>query len=277
MQAILIPAIILIIIVAIFSGGGLVKDLNMGALFSFEGLIPKTAPKTSQGAQAPIVKQAPTPTSEPINVSMSIRNTSDVRITNHGNTEVDITGWKIVGRADTYTIPQGATFFTGDVNTTVRHDIILKKGQTAVISTKQNPLANNINFRTNACFGYLEKELKTDLPGSASCPGPSFKLEQIYVFSPTCQDFILQKVQGCTFPEYAQNVEILRDFDCTSYLKEIKKQFNYQSCLEIHAQDKNFIDTTWYIYTDNKQFLRDGHDRVQLFDLQNNLISQDIY
>jgi len=192
--------------------------------------------------------------------------------------KVNITGWKFETQIDKYLIPQGVVLFTGDVSTNKREDIVLQSGQRVIIESRQNPLANNINFRVNECFGFLEEEFNTSLPESNRCPKDfEFTIEKVSQYSPACQDFLLKKMKGCKIPDYSQNTAIFADFSCVILLKDLEAKFTYGYCLQQFSEDKNFIKNTWYIYNEGDEFLRGGHDRIILFDENGLFVDKRIY
>lgn len=192
--------------------------------------------------------------------------------------KVNITGWKFETQIDKYTIPQGVVLFTGDVSTNKREDIVLRSRQKAVIESRHNPLANNINFRVNECFGFLEEEFNTSLPESNRCPKDfEFTKGEVSQYSPACQDFLLNKVKGCKIPDYSQNTAIFADFSCVVLLKNLKDKFTYGYCLQQFSDEENFIKNTWYIYNEGDEFLRGGHDRIILLDENSLFVDKFIY
>ncbi|MCH7604453.1 hypothetical protein IID24_00425 [Patescibacteria group bacterium] len=193
--------------------------------------------------------------------------------------KVNVTNWQFQTTIDKYKIPKGVTLFTNDVRTTIKEDILLERGHSITIMTRQNPLANNVNFRTNKCFGFLEEELNISLPGKNSCPVDLIiSSENLSFYSPACQDFVNKHVKrGCTFPDFSQNLGVLADFSCVSLLQSLEDKFTYDSCYQQYSQDENFIRNTWYVYNEGNEFLRRGHDRIILFDENGLFIDKYIY
>jgi len=192
--------------------------------------------------------------------------------------EVNITGWTFETQIDKYIIPQGVMLFTGDVSTSKREDIVLQSGQKAIIESRHNPLANNINFRVNECFGFLEEEFNTSLPETNRCPKDfEFTKGEVSQYSPACQDFLLNKVKGCKIPDYSQNITIFADFSCVTLLKNLEDKFTYGYCLQQFSDEENFIRNTWYIYNEGNEFLRGGHDRITLFDESGMFVDKFLY
>ena len=180
---------------------------------------------------------------------------------------INITGWKLEGQIDNYILPQGIEEFSRlDLPSLQRTDIILQRGTAVTISTDFNPLANNVNFQPNQCFGYFAADRGFPIRVTRSCPDVRPSREQVSSFAPACQDFILKRLRGCVMPEYSQIREIVTDFDCFTYLKAFEDRFEYEYCYQQHSEDKNFTSNAWHIYADGQEFLRPVHDRVFLYD-----------
>ncbi len=196
-----------------------------------------------------------------------------------GDKVITITKWQIETTQKRYYIPQGVPLYPGNTGTAKKEDIALQSGDVVTISTGLNPVANNVNFRVNKCFGNLG-----NLPFSAPkfiCPLSKPTLEQISSFSPACQDFILKNVGACSIADFSKNSNVLTDFGCYSYLLDLKKTIEkvsaYEYCVQTHAQDPDFSKNHWYIYTEGEQISREGHDRVTLRDENGLFIDKKIY
>ncbi|MEK7510159.1 MAG: hypothetical protein AAB567_01195 [Patescibacteria group bacterium] len=194
------------------------------------------------------------------------------------NEAVNITGWRFEGRTDQYSIPKGVRQFAKfDTSQILREDIILEHGDTVVLTSSFNPFANNFNFKPNQCFGYLAKGKRVSSSIPTSCPFAKPSKEELSLFSPSCQDFISKNIRGCEIPDYSQNLPILRDFDCVTYLKNIENQLTYEACFQRYSRDENFFKNEWHIFTDGEEFLRLGHDYIVLRDQNGLFVDTYIY
>ncbi len=166
--------------------------------------------------------------------------------------EINITGWSIEEkRGASFTIPQGITKYRPSSQST--RDIFVQKGDRIYLSSAENPLGRDNNFRPNKCFGYLTNNNDFEINIYSRCPSiNSYNedfLEEISHLEPYCQEFIIDKrgeIARCETPNYEENTQVVRDEECVSY---IQNNFTYKGCFKNHSSDDDFLKSEWHIYT----------------------------
>ena len=147
------------------------------------------------------------------------------------------------------------TPFVGQVNTT--HPVVLAAGDKLTISTGQSPIG--VSFRVNKCSGYLEQFQDFVPPLQVSCPSPSSE-EDAHNLPRECQSYIR------SLPRCTANVDILPD-DLTAECRDyINTQINYNSCVLLHRDDKDFYKNEWRIYLGEPRELWLERDTITLLD-----------
>lgn len=184
-----------------------------------------------------------------------------------GKKETNITGYKIKTRQGEFTIPQGIEKYNSYMP---EKDIFVGQHITVYLVGEKSPLARK-NFRTNECFGYLERNYDFYPSVWSSChSGP--KLEELSDLQPYCQDFILRSY-GCKAPNFQNNLKISIDSECVAYME---KNFNYNGCFNKYSNDSDFLKNYWYIYT-GSNIVEPLHDTVYLYDRNNILLDKFSY
>jgi hypothetical protein len=192
---------------------------------------------------------------------------------NAGET-LDITGWKIVGRNGSFTIPLGIEQFEPGLRDTPINPIILTKADTVKLSSEKSPFGLKRNFRPNICMGYLKDSYDFDLSFSASCSFQKPLASELLYLPGQCADFILKRINfsSCRVPEYPDSITILEEVtgECADYLEE---NFTYHACFENNKDESNFTKNEWHIYM-NTDFIDPRYDLLKLYDTNGLLIDQ---
>ena len=184
--------------------------------------------------------------------------------THLGEEKINITGWQLRGKGGSFSIPEGTEKYLPGYNPEPTENIIVKEGDKIYLSSAQNPLGRNQNFRPNKCLGYLTNYYNFTIPLSKGCPKP--EKEEISHLSDCCQKFI-SDLKQCGVPDYSKKESIRSDSQCTSYLIE---NFNYAACFRKHYRDEDFLKKEWHIYMGSNSLLNSSCDTIYLRD-QNGL------
>jgi len=178
--------------------------------------------------------------------------------------EINVTGWNIKGRGGSFVVPGGIEKYRPGYNPVPTKNIFIKRSDIIYLSGGSNPLGDGRNFRPNKCLGYLTNYHDFPISFPKNCPKPTN--EEISHLKPCCQEFIL-KVQKCEAPDYSNDLNVLRDLKCMSYLENY---FNYASCFYQYSKDEDFVEKNWHIYMKRDLVVSDGCDTLYLRD-QNGL------
>ena len=192
--------------------------------------------------------------------------------------QVNITGWKLESRwTGGFTIPKAISKFHPARSTQNINPIVLTNATSVDISGESGPVGNEINFKTNGCFGYLQ-EFFPDLPGGSSCSRDAPSISEIAHLTPSCQDFILSEINysGCESIDYSNNIKIASDVACKNYLSTTLPVLNYDTCYSAKSNDSDFVESTWYIYS-NRRFGHYLHDVITLFDSNGLIVDEYTY
>ena len=227
-----------------------------------------------------------------------------VSINNRGNNPINITGWTLSNAkdervyetggnlqryvADTAKIPR-ATAFISPSGTNVFMDVVLDKGESAIITTggmgQKTPYAIT-SFKENICSGYLDAlDDYTFTPSlSNNCPRPIAESGTASLES-NCRNFI-SKIPNCHTPKFDR---LNRDGeDCStcvdgeqlssSCFAFIKSHYNYAGCIANHGSDPNFSGDTWRIFLGQGwPMWDDEHEVIKLFDNTGKLVDYNSY
>ena len=177
--------------------------------------------------------------------------------------KINITNWNIRGKKGSFIIPKAIEKYR-HLYEQEPEDIFIEYGDKVYLSSAPGPLGRNINFRPNKCMGYLTNYHSFPISISKNCPRPS--TEEISYLEPCCQVFI-NGLSKCEAPDYSQNLKVLFDEECTSY---IKNNLNYEGCFKNYSSDADFLQKSWHIYMDT-DFLSKECDTLYLRD-QNGLL-----
>jgi hypothetical protein len=185
-----------------------------------------------------------------------------IKISNSSQDSINITGFIIENKAgEIKRIPKGSEIFNPTQD--YAGDIILGKGNSAIIFTGSSPIAKN--FRLNKCAGYLNY-YNFFLKIPEECPKP---LDQdITGFSQDCRNYIKNvKTCGAADIDYSK---IRYDNNCRSY---ITANLNYSGCLSNYRHYPDFLKNDWYVFLDwSRDFWDNQHDEAKLFDKDGNSV-----
>ncbi len=178
-----------------------------------------------------------------------------------------VTGWKLQGKTDEFTIPQGVkTYLPTGPNPS--EDIRMGNNVNVVIAETLNPLVQGMTFLPNQCFGYFSVTRTFPISVPSSCPDFPAQRSAISYLSPTCQDYI-QQLPSCKKPDYKGN-PVAGNLECRDFLDT---HFTYETCVQSYKNAPNFFSNEWHVYTETKRFLRPGHDKLLLYDSNNLLVA----
>lgn len=185
---------------------------------------------------------------------------------------VNITGWYLKSEVTGYYATIGKASLLPFPFTKNESDIILKKGDRAIINKGFSPIG--ISFRTNKCTGFFEENrtfypslpLKCPLPINEKLP----KFSTIPEREDECLDLI-ERVRRCE----TVNQQYLRDLpdtvtsSCKNYLST---QINYNSCVARHFGDTDFPGNEYRIFLNRFGALwKEKREKINLHD-RNGLI-----
>jgi len=191
--------------------------------------------------------------------------------------EINITGWQIRGNKGVAIITQGIETYLPYISNPSEDILIGRSAATIHLQGTSSPLGINKSFRPNKCFGYLTDVYNFTPSISFSKKCPSIKLEEISHLGEYCQDFILRKMRGCEVPDYSDNLKIIFDSECTSYISSYaEKNFNYQGCFRNYSKDKDFLSNYWYVYLGHDMVSR-LHDVLYLRDQDGLVVAKYLY
>lgn len=179
--------------------------------------------------------------------------------------EINITGWNIRGKANSFTIPSGIEIYQPGYNPVPEENIFVKQGDIIYLSGGSSPFGRGRNFRPNKCLGYFTNYYDFIISLPKNCPKPT--RDEISFLDPCCQEFIL-RLNSCQAPDYSNNIKVSLDSECVSYLD---KNFNYDGCFYQHSRDDDFLGKNWYIYLNENIAVSNNCDTLYLRD-ENGLV-----
>jgi hypothetical protein len=178
------------------------------------------------------------PSKEYLTLSTNLKITETINITGW-YFRSEVTGnYAIIGRASLLPFP----------NTKTESDIVLQKGDKAIITKGFSPIG--ISFRTNKCTGYFE-ENRTFYPRlPLQCPRPKDQNLPLFSSIPDRHDEcikIIERIGRCR----TINNAFIRDLpdtvtaSCKTYLTT---QVNYNTCVATHFGDTDFPGNIYRVY-----------------------------
>lgn len=184
---------------------------------------------------------------------------------------IPLTGWTIRGLASSHTIGQGVATFHPNTAPYSVAPITVSRGDVVYISGARSPFGNTTAFRPNICTGYLKQYYSFPLAVSSICPADKPSQFDLQGFETPCQLFLTKNVKAssCTVPDYSQNIGVVRDSSCVSY---IQSHYTYDGCFNLHSQDANFNKNEWQIYA-NRDFILKTYDTIDLIDPNGFIVS----
>ncbi len=179
--------------------------------------------------------------------------------------EINVTGWRIKGNKGEILIPKGVeVYYPNSQN--VPQDIFIKRSDKLYFYSSTNPLGAGKHFRPNKCFGFLTEnsDFTPKLSFDKTCP--KITLDDISYLSGNCQNFILKKMGGCKVPDYSDELGILFDNTCQSYIDNyVAENLNYSGCFENYSADDDFLEHRLYFFI-GRDIVSQYHDTLYLYD-----------
>lgn len=223
------------------------------------------------------------------------------------DTPINISGWSLengdafknfevsgnifVGTTDKSIIPNGINIFLANVSNPVLGPIVLNAKDEAVVVTGGfsdfGDIKINHSFRTNICTGYIENledynfrpKLDTNCPNPISEPGVSS-------VSDSCFEFI-DDMNDCHTPDtepFRKGGDlIINHVDGDTSLNRscrefIEDTFNYNTCVDNHITDKDFLGDQWRIFLGRDwEMWKEQREIISLFDSAGRLVDQVTY
>lgn len=178
---------------------------------------------------------------------------------------LDVTGWTVkTNRGGFFKIPkaQEVYHFGG-----AEQEILVKSGDKIVMY----PFSGLIgNFALNKCTGYLETAMAFTPSLPKNCPIAS--RTELASFSGRCQNYITS-LRTCQIPSANPPVPY-DDSACRNFLDSM----TYEGCVNKHKDDSDFRSGEWRLWVGPTMNIFDEfHDKVQIFDLYGNLVSEYTY
>lgn len=170
------------------------------------------------------------PNKEYITIEASSRNSAPI----------NISGWALLSQKTNFSIkiPGGTRLpYPGREND--QSAIILKPGDTAIVSTGRSPVG--ASFLTNICTGYFDKDRVFNPSLSNDCPRASDEAGAASI-KDQCYDF-LDSVSRCEVPDIPLNLS--SQSECQSIVTE---KLNYNGCVNSHRNDSDFFSKEWRIF-----------------------------
>ena len=179
--------------------------------------------------------------------------------------EINVTGWRIKGNKGEILISKGIeVYYPNSQN--VPQDIFIERSDKLYFYSSTNPLGAGKHFRPNECFGFLTEnsDFNPKLSFDKTCP--KITLDDISYLSETCQNFILKKMGSCNVPDYSDDLGILFDNACQSYIDNyVAENLNYSGCFENYYSDDDFLEHRLYFFI-GRDIVSQYHDTLYLYD-----------
>lgn len=153
---------------------------------------------------------------------------------------VNISGWTLLSQKTNFSVQiPGGTRLPYPSRENDQSAIILKSGETAIISTGRSPIG--ASFLTNICTGYFDGNRVFNPSLSRDCPKAGDEVGTASV-KDQCFDF-LDSVSRCEVPSLP--ISLTNQSECQSVVSE---KLNYNGCVNAHRNDNNFFGREWRIF-----------------------------
>jgi len=187
-----------------------------------------------------------------------------LRASTQNTKRISLKDWRlesaITGRG--IDIPEASYLpYTGTVNSELT--VALAPNDRAYIHTGRSPIG--VSFRTNICTGYFE-QFQNFRPGlDRECPLPEEEIlytKYTIIFTDNeCLDFI-DRISRCAIPTKALPLPLSHECKQT-----IINEINYNSCIDKHKNDENFVGNEWRIYLKREfELWRTKRELIKLLD-----------
>lgn len=201
---------------------------------------------------------------------------------------INISGWRLVGGAGSFTIPRGTKLLRGDGVNRADDPIILEPGGQAVITSgwfpSIGPFSIDVSFQVSRCLGYIEATPNVQFTPSVGSSCPRGEDEPwLGGLTDECFEFVT-RWPSCQTPKFERRsdgydyINGRRD-TLTSQCREfIKSHFNYQGCVAYHQAEPDFFTKDWRVFLKHSGELWDErHETISLYDDQGQLVDQISY
>ncbi len=130
---------------------------------------------------------------------------------------LDVTGWKIKSKTDSFVIPQAYKYYMGTGSSFA--NIAIKRNDRLTLYTHTGAIIPGFNI--NKCMGYLARTITFNPSFYGSCP--ALDLKNIADYSSQCQEYV-RTLGSCTVP--ISNPPIRPDdYQCQAFLQKIKNRW----------------------------------------------------
>jgi len=182
---------------------------------------------------------------------------------NESDQNINLAGWTIQTKLGELDIPQAVKKLEAPFNSTYSVVIELAPDDELIITAGLSPVG--VNLLTNKCTGYLDQG---DFVPSLDNNCPVIDSSEYSDFKDHCKEFI-DDLDRCELPDYAGNLDISGDSQCTSFLNQ---NFNYDSCYSDYSLDPDFYEDEWraFLGRTSRDAFSNVSDTVILYD-QNGL------
>lgn len=154
----------------------------------------------------------------------------------------------------------------GTLNTEL--PLALSPGDRAFIISGRSPIG--VSFRSNICTGYFVQFQKFTPNVKRQCPDPEeeilhTKYTNIFIDN-ACMDFV-ERIPRC---KIRTDLPLSLSYECQ---RSIIDEISYNSCVEKHKNDENFIGSEWHIYLKrNNELWRKKREIINLLDEQGRIV-----
>ncbi len=178
-----------------------------------------------------------------------------------------ITDWKLEGKEGLAVSIGAGAFLVYSAQVNPQEPIYLKSGNRAIIVSGKSPIGTN--FRLNICTGYFNQFQEFTPYLSQECPNISVDDMPIN-FPDVCFDFI-RTLWQCRMPLV---IPPAAGNDCVNFIGE---RANYNGCVALHKNDKDFYKNEWRIYLGREKELWQKRDTIILLDEEGKIVDKVSY
>jgi len=188
-----------------------------------------------------------------------------LRVSKKARDRINITGWRLVSPVSGKSIEIGkGVYLPYSAQVNPEEQILVEPGQEIYLLTGRSPIG--ISFRINKCTGYFEQFQNFEPRLPIQCPKPIDELYDLVeigggISSDQCIDFV-EDLDRCEIQ--INSVPARLSGACQSFITE---KLNYNTCVSIHKNDKDFKGNEWRIYFSNDYELwRKSREIIKLLD-----------
>jgi len=192
----------------------------------------------------------------------------EIHVSSENEKALPVSDWSLEG-ANGLNIKLGkGAYLPYSARVNPQENIFLQPGEKAYIVAGKSPIGTS--FRLNKCAGYFEQfqDFTPNLP--KQCPKPDEELLPSNL-SDNCLDYI-ERMPRC---EIDLSIPWYLDAACQNY---INQNINYNKCVELHKDDKDFYKGEWWIYLGrNEEMWKNKREKIILYDENKKIIDWDSY